>query len=627
MFSKKTTSIAFGVAGLIGIAGASQFAINQSKVTPERERTPVQRDKVDAPDVQPGQRGGTLPADFPVEFRTIDGSFNNGANPLWGAVGTPLIRILPNDYGDGMGTPAGADRPSARAVSAAVHAQDNVDHPNPLNLSDHVWQWGQFLDHDITETPIPSDGEAFDIPVPKGDPWFDPKNSGDMVIPLGRSAFITVDGVRQQVNNITAFVDASNVYGSEEERAEALRTLDGTGKLKTSAGGELMPYNTDGYHNAPDDNDTSMFLGGDIRANEQAGLAAMHTLFVLEHNRLAEQIASENPGMSGDEIFERARAFVAAEMQAITYNEFLPLLIGGYSIPEYTGYDPTVNPTISNVFAHAAFRVGHTMLSGQIMRLDASNNEIPAGHLDLAQAFFEPSLLETEGIASILRGLARQEAQDVDNFIIGDVRNFLFGPPGAGGFDLAALNIQRGREHGLASYNDYREAYGRARVTTFAEVNPNDPSIGTRLASVYDDVDQIDPWTGFLCEPPAQGAYVGETLRRILADQFIRLRDGDRFWYESYLPPDMVAEVEKMTLAEVIRANTDIDDEIQNNVFVMPSSVCLGDCNGDGNVDFSDLTAILFQFDNADPACDADQSGTVDFNDIVSALFMFGECQ
>lgn len=626
MFAKKATTIAFGVVGLIGVAGASHFAINQSQIAPDRERSPVQRDKVDAPDVQPGQRGSMLPAEFPTEFRTIDGSFNNGANPLWGAAGTPLMRIVPNDYGDGMGTPAGAGRPSARAVSAAVHAQDNVDHPNPLNLSDYVWQWGQFLDHDITETPIPGDGESFDIPVPKGDAWFDPKGTGNATIPLGRSAFVTVDGVREQVNNITAYIDASNVYGSEEDRAEALRTLDGTGKLKTSAG-NLMPYNTGGYHNAPDDTDTSMFLGGDIRANEQSGLAAMHTLFVREHNRLAEQFASDNPGLTGDEIFERARAFVAAEMQAITFNEFLPRLIGGYSIPEYTGYDPSVDPTISNVFAHAAYRVGHTMLSGQILRLDSSNNEIGAGHLDLAAAFFTPAHIEAEGIASLLRGLAAQQAQDVDNFVIGDVRNFLFGPPGAGGFDLAALNIQRGRDHGLASYNDYREAYGRNRVTTFAEVNPNDPTIGTRLASVYDNVDQIDPWTGLLAEAPAQGAYVGETLRRILADQFIRLRDGDRFWYESYLPSDMVAEVEKMTLAEVIRANTDIDDEIQDDVFVMPSSVCLGDCDGNGTVDFNDLSAILFQFGNATPACDADQSGSIDFNDVITTLFMLGECQ
>ena len=65
------------------------------------------------------------------------------------------------------------------------------------------------------------------------------------------------------------------------------------------------------------------------------------------------------------------------------------------------------------------------------------------------------------GIAPVLRGLAAQVQQSVDTQIVPDVRNFLFGPPGAGGLDLASLNIQRGRDHGLSDYNSMREASGQ----------------------------------------------------------------------------------------------------------------------------------------------------------------------
>jgi len=586
-------------------------AKNEQRSLNQRQAQPVGR-------VNPNEAPPPGPASYPSQFRTIDGIFNNPTNPLWGAAGTNLIRMMPAEYADGKDAPSGSDRPSVRHISNAICAQDELSMPNDYAYSDFIWQWGQFLDHDIDETPIASPQETMDIPVPMGDPWFDPNWSGTQTIPLDRSAYTYVNKVREQINNITSYVDASNVYGSSAERASELRTNDGSGRLKTSEG-NLLPFNTNAFDNAPTAHDPTFFLAGDVRANEQAALTAMHTLFVREHNRIADEIAAQSPITSGEFIYQRAKAMVTAEIQAITYNEFLPKLLGDDAIPPFTQYDPNANASISNLFATAAYRVGHTMLSSQIQRIDAAGAEAPEGHLPLAQAFFNPAHITENGIESLLRGLANQHAQSVDVFVIDDVRNFLFGQPGSGGFDLASLNMQRGRDHALPSYNDIRVAFGLTAVTDFSEINP-DANVITRLQNAYSDVDQIDAWIGLLAEPHHPGAYVGETLRQILGTQFTNLRDGDRFWYETYLPADLVAQAQSMTLAEIIRANTTISTEIQDDVFTV-LQVCLADfAEPIGILDFFDISEFLSLYTSADPAADFDENGSFDFFDIAAFL-------
>ena len=405
--------------------------------------------------------------------------------------------------------------------------------PNSYGVTDMVWQWGQFLDHDLSLTPA-AEQESLPIPIPQRDPAFNPFISG-VTMPFGRSAFdpssgVTLDRPRTPINTITAFIDASNVYGSDPGRTRALRTNDGTGRLRTSHDGRLLRYNDDFLPN--DDGNrgrtTALFLAGDIRANEHVGLTSMHALFVREHNRLAGIIASENPSLMGQEIFELARKIVGALMQAITYNEFLPLLLGPGALGPYEGYDPRVDPSISNEFSTAAYRFGHTMLSPSLMHIDASGR---TQAFSLAASFFNPELVEAEGIEGFLRGLAIQQAQEIDPLLIDEVRNMLFGAPGGPVRDLAALNIQRTRDHGLADYNTTRMAYGLPPVRDFADVS-SDPDTVEALRAVYGEIGYLDLWVGGLAEDHLPGALVGETFHAILVDQFRRLRDGDRYWYE-----------------------------------------------------------------------------------------------
>ncbi|MGF1480759.1 MAG: peroxidase family protein [Cyanophyceae cyanobacterium] len=513
-----------------------------------------------------------------IEVRTIDGSENNQLNPSWGEANTQLLRLTSPAYQDGHSVPRGGDPstlPSPRAISNAV-AQQPGSITNAINASDWLWQWGQFIDHDLDLITVAEPKEPFNIPVPQGDRFFDPDGTGHQEIPLNRSVSESdADGVRQQLNEITAYIDASMVYGSDEERADFLRANDGTGKLKVSDD-NLLPFNTAQLPNDGGD-DANLFIAGDVRANEQVGLTAVHTLFVREHNRLAAEIAAD-PELAQkataadlseeDYIYQTARKLVGAQIQAITYNEFLPLLLGNTALEPYDGYDATVNASIGNEFSTAAYRVGHTMLSPNLLRI--SDDGTDAGSIELKNAFFNPQLIRDEGIDTLLYGLASQPAQAIDPFIVDDVRNFLFGPPGSGGFDLAALNIQRGRDHGLPSYNEVRQGLGLEAVDSFDELT-SEPSIAAKLASVYHSVEEVDLWVGGLAEDAVSGSLVGETFQELLVDQFSRLRDGDRFFYLNDSDVRTFApDIESTTLSQIIQRNTPTGFTIQEQAFLVP---------------------------------------------------------
>jgi len=245
--------------------------------------------------------------------------------------------------------------------------------------------------------------------------------------------------------------------------------------------------------------------------------------------------------------------------------------LGPGALALYAGYDASIDAGISNEFSTAAYRYGHSMLSATLLRANKALKQ--KVDTSLRDSFFNPKLIfKGGGIEALLLGLTVQQAQEVDTLIVDGVRNFLFGPPGSGGFDLASLNLQRGRDHGLSDYNAVRVAFGLSAVVSFAEITSN-LALQAALAATYSDVDDIDLWGGGLAEDHVAGALVGETFHAIMVDQFTRLRDGDRFWYQNdpffTSDPDLMAEVEATTLSDVIRRNTHIGDELPDDAFTL----------------------------------------------------------
>jgi peroxidase len=488
------------------------------------------------------------------EYRKIDGSGNNLKHGNYGKVGQPLIRKVGSSYEDGYSEPAGSTRPSARTVSNYVCDQENPIQ-NSKNCSNIFWLWGQFIDHDITL--IDTHAEHFNIQVPCGDKYFDPSNTGEQSIGFNRSKPTDIsdkEGVlREYINKLSPFIDASNVYGSSVERNQYIRTYE-SGKLKTSNGG-MLPVNDGTYENAGP-GVSGLFVSGDIRANEHVGLTCIHTLFVREHNYWATELKESDHLLSDEEIYQKAKIVVEAEIQSITFNEFLPLLLGDCAIPEYNGYDCEINPQISNIFSVACYRL-HSLIPTKIF-----------DDLNLKDMFFKPHLLCNEYTLDItFKHYMEYKCEEMDCRITGDLRNFLFGEPGQGGHDLAAINIQRGRDHGLPDYNSVRQQCGLSKKTDF-QISENQ-SDNDNIKAVYDsDIDNIDLFIGSICEAKYNKcSMLGELSHTVVLEQFQKIRSGDRLWYENRLNEKLIHHINKTKLSDIIKRNT-CTKHVPCNVFV-----------------------------------------------------------
>ncbi len=515
------------------------------------------------------------------ENRNFDGTANNTVHANWGAAENAFRNFVSNGFSDLISEPGGESRENPRVISNALGSQ-TVFNPNELGLSDFVWGWGQFIDHDINFNDDNS-SEPNDIPVPNCDAMFDPLCSGTVEIRMFRSLSDPTTGTsianpRKHINNITSYIDGSGVYGSSAARANWLRSYV-DGKLKTSSG-NLLPWNTvDGEFGSDVDLSAPFmvldgfplpekyFVGGDIRINEQPGLTSFHTLWMREHNRLCDELKIDHPTWTDEDIFQRARKIVGALIEVVTFEQFLPAI--GVNLNPYAGYDNAVDPSVLNVFSAAGYRFGHTMVNGRLVRYEENGDDWSFGAVDLRDAFFNPTIIMDEGgIAPIFRGLAAQEHQMVDPLIMDDIRNFLFGSPGAGGLDLLSINIERGRERGLPDYNTIREDLQLAPHPDFTSLS-SDTTLNTALFNLYGDINNVDPWIGFMSEDHIANTIIGEGLEAILKLQFGFIRDGDRFYYEND-PNFSISEVNELKntrLSEIILRNTEIE-LLQENVFI-----------------------------------------------------------
>ncbi|XP_053672556.1 chorion peroxidase-like [Anopheles nili] len=522
-------------------------------------------------------------------YRRFDGRCNN-ADPggsLWGSAGFPMERLLPPAYGDGVWAPrivslTGRYLPTARKLSSNLFADLHNPHTTCNVL---LMQFGQFLAHDFSRNkPIAAQGACchadgsgrvkdappgcMPIPVSRHDDFY--AQHGVRCLQFVRTAVAAVHECNatphaRQLSAVSHFIDGSPIYGANGGQARDLRAFEG-GRLRSLSHrhfhNELPPL--DRTEGACDPHAKMCFQTGDVRSNQLVSLVAIHTLFLREHNRLARSLEQINPHWGDETLFQETRRIVIAQLQQIAFGEYLPKVVGPrymelYGLKLAPGgsysafYNPKTNPSVSSEFTVAAFRFGHSTVPSQL--------DLPDGAVPTWRTFLDPTRFrERPFYDGLLEALQHQPMQTVDELFTVSLTRLLDVKPGQShGVDLAAINIQRGRDHALRPYNDYRRLAGRSGAVSFEEYGPD---LGPRLAALYAHPEDVDLYVGGILERPVDGGLVGETFAELIADQFAKFLHGDRYFYSNgpdsnpgHFTPSQLGALQRVTLAGLICAN------------------------------------------------------------------------
>lgn len=528
-------------------------------------------------------------------YRSFDGECTNPTRPDLGRARTPIFSYVRDTY-DARRI-AGTRLRSPRVISNIVLHQFDESLVDPNNkLTEFVTFFGQFLDHNVAlaSNDMENSFADQDIPVASDDPVY-----REDFIQFNRNIKANRRGVRdgpgwiRSINVLSSAVDLFAVYGGPT-LAPDLRT-GSDGLLRTSGGSKnLLPLNGEGINPAdaarnapvqePGERD-NFFIAGDTRSNENPQLTAIHTLFLRIHNKLAVDLAREFPGKSDEWYYQSARRVNQAYYQNIVWNEFLPTMTGRKlaDCPETADgvqcFDPDVDVTLSDIFSVAGFRVGHTMVGNFIHRVGAGG--APMDPIELRDAFFhDASLIEADGIEPYIRGAITNQAQKIDNMIVDAMRNALFeNVPEEEGFDLAAINIQRGRDTNLPSFSDTKRLFrGGSRVRNFRQISRN-REVQTRLSDAYDRAADVELWVGLMSEDQESGKPMGPTLNAIWLAEFERLRNGDAYFYlnKNMYDPELLTykplidtiEGRGPSMRDLILDHSDItNSEIPSNIWI-----------------------------------------------------------
>jgi Animal haem peroxidase len=606
------------------------------------------------------------------EVQSLNGVNNNPNFPRDGSANTEYLRIGPARYADGRSQQVSG--PNVRNVSNRVFNDINVNVFSERGVTQWGNVWGQFVDHNMGHRD--EAGTAANIPFSSTDPMESFRNTlGN--IPFNRSVPAPGTGVtnaRQHLNTETSFLDGEAVYGATDSRLDWMRTGTVDGNPDNNAATMLLQGNYLPRANARGNastaptmavdgrllsNPANAVVAGDVRANEQALLTAVQTLFAREHNRIVAQLPST---ISQQDKFQLARAVVIAEIQFITYNEFLPAM--GVTLPAYQGYDDFLDPSVAHEWASVGYRA-HSFIHGEfetetnvsrytqatLDALEAQGVEVAVDGADVSIAipdnvlFFNPEIVRQVQLGPIMKGLGEESDYRNDETIDNQLRSILFRIPTSTNpdcldgptlpqcfsavMDLGAVDVQRGRDHGMPTYNQMRNAYGLASKTTFASITGeasesfpadplltpgnevNDPNcldvlrlfdingnpttvaadnatrvvrrcpLAARLKAIYGSVSNLDAFVGMVAEKHVAGTELGELQLATWRDQFGAARDGDRFFYlndplQPFIRNNFGIDFRK-TLAQVIAANTDVPAAaLPANVFRIPGSPNVG---------------------------------------------------
>jgi peroxidase len=465
----------------------------------------------------------------------VDGRNNNKRWPEWGATKTRRVRKFPNVAGFLEGTndtPLDENNtpglPSARRIMEELFRK--VPPKPDKDSSAILLAMGEFIAQDIVMFST-NDTESFDVPC-DGElndlvycPGTGQQYNITESIPFHRLVSGTRNGVRATINEQTAYLDLSNVYGISEEDANRRRAAGGKMALDEEG---LFPEDKIAW----------------VSGNKSPSSYALMVVFARYHNLIASNWADRDPSLSDDDIFHIARRRTIAVYQQLVEEKYLPFVVGD-RLNAYSGYDESVDPAIDEFFAAVAFRYGHSSLPSVVRMLDEKFDPMPSSPLLLRDIFAQPPPNHVQalvkrygGVEPFLRGLVTVPSKAIDLSFADDLNIYTSA--------TAVKDIQRGRDVGIPRYNDVREAMGRgrSRLQSMEELANGNPVALEALRSLYDDnVNLVDAYVGALLEDTSSYLNpLAPTLTWSIKDQFERIRDGDRYWYKNLYTAEEYSE-------------------------------------------------------------------------------------
>ncbi|XP_054307035.1 dual oxidase 1 isoform X4 [Pongo pygmaeus] len=531
------------------------------------------------------------------EVQRFDGWYNNLMEHRWGSKGSRLQRLVPASYADGVYQPLGEPHlPNPRDLSNTI-SRGPAGLASLRNRTVLGVFFGYHVLSDLVSVETPGcPAEFLNIRIPPGDPVFDPDQRGDVVLPFQRSRWDPETGrspsnPRDLANQVTGWLDGSAIYGSSHSWSDALRSFSG-GQL---ASGPDPAFPRDSQNPllmwaAPDpatgqNGPRGLYAFGAERGNREPFLQALGLLWFRYHNLWAQRLARQHPDWGDEELFQHARKRVIATYQNIAVYEWLPSFLQK-TPPEYTGYRPFLDPSISSEFVAASEQFLSTMVPPGVYMRNASchfqgvinRNSSVSRALRVCNSYWSrehPSLQSAEDVDALLLGMASQIAEREDHVLVEDVRDFWPGPLKFSRTDHLASCLQRGRDLGLPSYTKARAALGLSPITRWQDINPalsrsNDTVLEATAALYNQDLSWLELLPGGLLESHRDP---GPLFSTIVLEQFVRLRDGDRYWFENtrngLFSKKEIEEIRNTTLRDVLVAVINVDPSaLQPNVFV-----------------------------------------------------------
>lgn len=502
--------------------------------------------------------------------RTIDGSYNKLTDPLVGATGcrfgrnVPLTHVYREEPGELL-------EPNPRLISRRLLARQQFQPATTLNLLAAAWI--QFEVHDWLSHGF-DDKNRWNIPLEPDDDWPEPPMTVKRTEPdphpdgWGPPTFVTRD---------SHWWDASQIYGSTPEFADAIRTRKG---------GHLA---IDDLGLAPRETDKLLNFDGPA-GNFWLGLAILHSLFMREHNAICDHLAAANPTMSDQELYDKARLVNAALMAKIHTVDWTPAIIAHpttvfslranwygvlgerfhrrfgritdseilQGIPGSPTNDRGVPYSLTEEFV-AVYRMHPLMPDDYVFRSVIDDSELARHKLPDLTVLNVRQRLKERSMADIFYsfGRAHPGAISLHNFPrhLQEFRKLKPDETPGELVDLGAIDVLRVRERGVPRYNEFRRLFRLRPAASFEELTDN-PVWAEELRRVYGDVERVDLMIGMYAEPKPQGFGFSDTAFRVFILMASRRLECDRFFTTDFTPemytPAGMDWIEDNTMRDVL---------------------------------------------------------------------------